>query len=587
MKTKLVNKDIRENYTNELLMERGLSPEELQYFLNVPDDSYLQSPRDLDYIEQAADMFEHMTTTPNTDTIVVVVDSDVDGFTSAAIFIQYLRKWNTEVNILPILHKGKGHGLSDTYKDIVDGYMAGFGDIKYVVIPDAGSNDFEYIEQLGNEYKIKCLILDHHIVEPDTKFSDYAVIVNNQLSPNYKNKDLCGAGVTWQFCRYYDSLKGTSYADEYIDLAALGIISDMMSMLSLENRYIVHTGLNNINNYFFRALCEKQSFSMGGKVNPISVAFYITPLINAMIRAGAEDEKQRCFQAFIDGHALVESHKRGAKGTFEEVAIESARECTNARAKQNRILDKAVEELEIKIAKHDLLENKILFVRLEEDDQFPPELNGLVAMKLSAKYKKPTIVARLNNEGEIKGSSRGLNESELTSFKNFMDNSGYFTFTAGHDNACGIGILDKNLAAFHEYANKELADVDFGESWYEVNFERIAADNDIENLIVDIANHDDLWGQQNNEPLIHIKDINITKNDIRIMGKDNSTVKIEKFGIAYMKFHAKDMIEELGKYPGEIKLEVVGRANVNYWGGYATPQIFISNYQIEDGTLGF
>ena len=581
MKTKLVNKDIRENYTNELLMERGLSPEELKYFLDVPDDSYLQSPHDLDYIEQASEIFYEIRTNLYNESIAIIVDSDVDGFTSAAIFIQYLRKWNQEIKITPILHKGKGHGLSDTINEVIDIHPT------HVIIPDAGSNDFEYIERLGNEYGIKCLILDHHIVEPDTHFSDYAVIVNNQLSPLYKNKDLCGAGVTWQFCRYCDMLWHTNYADEFVDLAALGIISDMMSMLSLENRYIVHTGLNNINNYFFKALCEKQSFSMGGKVNPISVAFYITPLINAMIRAGAEDEKQRCFQAFIDGHTLVESHKRGAKGTFEEVAIESARECTNARAKQNRILDKAVEDLEIKIAKHDLLSNKILFVRLEEDDQFPPELNGLVAMKLSAKYKKPTIVARLNDEGEIKGSSRGLNESELTSFKNFMDNSGYFTFTAGHDNACGIGILDKNLAAFHEYANKELANVDFGESWYEVNFERIAADTDIEDLIVDIANHDDLWGQGCSEPLIHIKDINITKNDIRVMGKDNSTVKIEKFGIAYMKFHAKDMIEELGKYPGEIKLEVVGRANVNYWGEYATPQIFISNYQIEDGTLGF
>lgn len=586
MKTKLVNKDIRENYTNELLMERGLSPEELEYFLNVPDDSALQSPLALDYLGQAWAMFKDMTEADKHQTITVVVDSDVDGFTSAAIFIQYLRKFNKEVNIVPILHKGKGHGLSDTYEEVLETHPA------YIILPDAGSNDYEYMEKIissreKDEIIPQFLILDHHIVEPDTKFSSHAVIVNNQLSDDYKNKDLCGAGVTWQFCRYVDECEGTSYADEFIDLAALGLISDMMSMLSLENRYIVHTGLNNINNYFFKALCEKQSFSMGGKINPISVAFYITPLINAMIRAGAEDEKQRCFQAFIDGHALVESHKRGAKGTFEEVAIESARECTNARAKQNRILDKAVEELEIKIAKHDLLENKILFVRLEEDDQFPPELNGLVAMKLSAKYKKPTIVARLNSEGEIKGSSRGLNESELTSFKNFMDNSGYFTFTAGHDNACGIGILDKNLAAFHEYANKELANVDFGESWYEVNFERIAADSDIEDLIVDIANHDDLWGQQNNEPLIHIKDINITKNDIRIMGKDNSTVKIEKFGIAYMKFHAKDMIEELGKYPGEIKLEVVGRANVNYWGGYATPQIFISNYQIEDGTLGF
>ena len=584
MKTKLVNKDIRKDYTNELLMERGLSPEELQYFLNVPDDSYLEDPTLLDNIDRAWTIFVPMMVASKDETIAVVVDSDVDGFTSAAIFIQYLRKFNKEVNIVPILHKGKGHGLSDTYEDVLNTYPS------YVVLPDAGSNDYEYmvklVMEMGGDIIPRFLVLDHHIVEPDTKFCDCAAIVNNQLSPNYQNKDLCGAGVTWQFCRYIDRCQGTNYADEFIDLAALGLISDMMSMLSLENRYIVHTGLNNINNYFFKALCEKQSFSMGGKINPISVAFYITPLINAMIRAGAEDEKQRCFQAFIDGHALVESHKRGAKGTFEEVAIESARECTNARAKQNRILDKAVEQLEIKIAKHDLLENKILFVRLEEDDQFPPELKGLVAMKLSAKYKKPTIVARLNNEGEIKGSSRGLNESELTSFKNFMDNSGYFTFTAGHDNACGIGILDKNLAAFHEYANKELADVDFGESWYEVNFERIAADNDIEDLIVDIANHDDLWGQQNNEPLIHIKDINITKNDIQIMGRNSDTVKIEKFGIAYMKFHAKDMIEELGKY-NIIKLEVVGRANVNYWGGYATPQIFISNYQIEDGTLGF
>jgi len=584
MKTKLVNKDIRENYTNELLIERGLTPEELEYFLTVPDDSALQNPRDLDYIEQAADMFERMTVAHNSQTIAVVVDSDVDGFTSAAIFIQYLRRWGTEAQIIPILHKGKGHGLSDTYDDVIQTAPS------FVVLPDAGSNDFEYFEKMHNSFvddgsAPEFLILDHHIVEPDTHFSDHAIIVNNQLSPLYRNKDLCGAGVTWQFCRYYDRIKGTSYADEYIDLAALGIVSDMMSMLSLENRYIVHTGFQRINNYFFKALCEKQSFSMGGKVTPMTVAFYITPLINAMIRAGAEDEKQRCFQAFIDGHALVPSQKRGAKGALEEVAVESARECTNARAKQNRVLDKAVEELEIKIAKHDLLSNKILFIRLDDED-FPPELNGLCAMKLAAKYQKPTIVARLNDEGEIKGSSRGLNESELTSFKNFMDESGFFTFTAGHDNACGIGILDKNLAAFHEYANETLKDVDFGESWYEVNFERIAADTDIEDLIIDIAEHEDIWGQGNPEPFIHIRDINITKNDIQIMGKTQDTVKITKFGIAYMKFHAKNFIEELGKYD-EIKLEVVGRANLNEWMGRYTPQIFISNYQIEDNRLGF
>ena len=74
MKTKLVNKDIRENYTNELLMERGLSPEELQYFLDVPDDSYLEDPALLDNIDQAWALFKIMMHASKDETIAVVVD---------------------------------------------------------------------------------------------------------------------------------------------------------------------------------------------------------------------------------------------------------------------------------------------------------------------------------------------------------------------------------------------------------------------------------------------------------------------------------------------------------------------------------
>ena len=578
MQTKLINKDIRKDYTIELLKERGLKEEEIDYFLRVPDDSALEPPEHLtDVIHGAIELKVEI---DKGSKMAVIVDSDVDGFTSAAIINQYIKLRNPNVVIYNILHKGKGHGLSDTIEDILNIEDK----IDVVILPDSSTNDKVYHDKL-EEYGIWCLVLDHHLSESD-EYSDNAIIINNQLSDNYKNKDLCGAGVVWQFCRQLDIIYGDTYADQFIDLAALGIVSDMMSMLSLENRYIVHTGFANIKNYFFKALCEKQAFSMGNKVTPTTVAFYITPLINAMIRAGAQEEKERCFEAFIDGHKLVPSNKRGAKGTLEELAIESARECTNARAKQNRILDKAEEELEIKIAKHDLLSNKVLFIRLEDEDQFPPELNGLVAMRMAARYKHPTIVARLNEEGEIKGSSRGLNESELKSFKDFMDESGYMTFTAGHDNACGIGILDKNLAAFHEYANKELANVDFGESWYEVNFERIAADQDITDIIYDIAAHEDVWGQHCTEPLIHIKDINITSKDVQIMGKNADTVKIEKFGVTYIKFHAKDFINELAKYDS-IKLEVVGRANLNEWMGNFTPQIFITNYQIEDGSLGF
>lgn len=65
------------------------------------------------------------------------------------------------------------------------------------------------------------------------------------------------------------------------------------------------------------------------------------------------------------------------------------------------------------------------------------------------------------------------------------------------------------------------------------------------------------------------------------MGKDNSTIKIENNGIAYMKFSAKDMIEDM-KGKTLFNLEVVGRANLNEWMGRKTPQIFIENYEIKE-----
>ena len=292
----------------------------------------------------------------------------------------------------------------------------------------------------------------------------------------------------------------------------------MGSVLELENHYIIEKGFSQLKNYFFQILCAKQEYSMNGKVNPMTVAFYIVPLINAMIRVGSMEEKERLFLAFIDGHHLVHSNKRGAKGTMELVAVESARECTNARSKQNRTLDDAIAQLEFKIQKNELLSNRILFVRLEDED-FPAELNGLIAMKLAARYKRPTIVARLNSEGYNKGSLRGLNQSELTDFKSFLLDSGLFEFVQGHPNAAGLSIKDSNLRQLHNYANEALKDVDFGETYYDVNFERNASDADLNMLVTDITSYEDIWGQSNPEPLIYVRNIRVTPSNTQIMGK--------------------------------------------------------------------
>lgn len=574
MQVNLKTENFKSNYFENLMKSRGV--EDLGEFIN-PNSDKLGDPANLENIQEGYDLL--LDNVGPGHQICIIVDSDVDGFTSAAIMQLYIKKLWPDTKIDYFLHSGKQHGLEDH----IDNLLNDTPHYDLIICPDSASNDYEYCEALKN-IGTPVLVLDHH--EVDQEISDNAVVINNQISPTYANKELTGAGVAWQFCRYIDSINGTNYADEFIDLAALGVDGDMGSVLSLENRYIMKHGFANVKNFFFQTLLDKQSYSMGGKVNPISVAFYIVPMINAMIRVGGDAEKERLYRAFVEGEEKIISKKRGAmNGTLEYIAVESARECSNAKTRQNATIEKAIEQLEVKIFKHDLLENKVLFIRLDDED-FPSEIVGLIAMKLSAKYKKPTIIGRLGWDGNIKGSIRGLSNCALTDFKAFLTASGLFEYVQGHANAAGFCLPAKNLDVFHEHTNRELANIDFGEDVYDVNFIRTAADKDVTNIIFDVGVHEDVWGTQNPEPRIFVSDINFSLNDIQVMGKNKDTLKIEKFGVSYMKFHAKDLIEEL-KQHNQIKMNIVGKANVNEYFGNVTPQIFIESYEVFDGALAF
>lgn len=586
MKINLINDNFTDNYVENLLKARGVENVE-DYF--KPTKKYLQSPEALKNIRLAAALYTRVVM--NNGRILIVVDSDNDGYTSAAIIYQYTIRLNCHCKVDYWLHEGKQHGLQDH----IDRLMEEDSIYDLIILPDSSSNDAHYHDMLDN-VGTPCLILDHHLT--DVKLSDNAVVVNNQLSPNYINKELTGAGVVYQFCRYIDSITGQNWADDYLDLAAWGIIGDMGSMISMENRYIVEKGLSeeHIKNDFFKCLLNKQAYSITGKqnaswkdivaaTNAISVAFYIVPMVNAMIRVGTMPEKERLFLAFIRGWEMVPSGKRGAKGTMERVDIESARECTNAKNKQNTMKERAVDRLEAKIFKYDLLENKVLFVRLEEDDDFPSEMNGLIAMQLAAKYKRPTIVARLNNQGYDKGSARGMNQSELKDFRQFLLNTEMFEYAQGHANAFGISIPDYKLREFHAYANEALKTIDFGENVYDVNFARDSKAPDLGKLVTELGKAGDIWGQGNPQPFVYVYNVMVNPSNIRIMGANQDTVKIEVDGMPYIKFHAKDLIEELKEHTDPFMMEIVGKPNLNEWMGRVSPQMFIEDYEIKETTL--
>lgn len=582
------SKDITSNFLSELLADRNMDFGSNPTLFFHPSWENELSPLGLDNMEEGSLLLEkHIL---NGSKIFICVDSDVDGFTSAAVFYCFLmNNYGVRYNISIDYHvpEGKEHGLQ-TLMDLFEGKK------KYdlIVLPDSSSNDYEehkHLKELG--YDI--LVLDHH--EAD-HYSENAVVINNQLSKNYENKSLSGVGVVYKFLEYFEHWfadrnyfqdeheieSWEPHAQDYLDLVALGEISDMMNMNTIENRYICDYGLSHINNGFFKELVEKQSYSLGnGPLTQIGVAFYITPLINALIRVGSDLEKERLFEAFLMPQKQVPSTKRGEKGQMETLATQSARNCTNAKARQKREMDKATQLLDVQIMNNSLDENKILILNAD-DLNVSTTLTGLCAMNVAAAYKKPVMLGRVSSDGYLKGSIRGREGSELKDLRGFLLESGLMDYVEGHANAAGFSIKESNVDKLTNYANEKLKGINFNEGFYEADFVVQGNCSYLTDMIIDLEKGRALWGQQNDEPVIIVKDITINVNDIQVIGSYKDTLKFTFNGVTYIKFKAKTLIEELFLQSGKINITVAGRSNLNSFGGKTTPQILLSEIEVKE-----
>lgn len=216
------SKNIRNNFLEELLEDRKIiDSSNKQQFFN-PDKTNLLDPLLLDNIQDAAKCFlKHL---QKGNRIYIVVDPDVDGFTSAAVIYLYMMDLQKNYHSTSVdfsnfiidyhIPDGKAHGLETIMEEFE-------GNQKYdlIILPDSSSNDYEYHKILkDNGYEIICL--DHHLCE---RYSEDAIVVNNQLSQFYNNKELSGVGVVYKFIKYCDELLGVNYADKYLDLVALGM----------------------------------------------------------------------------------------------------------------------------------------------------------------------------------------------------------------------------------------------------------------------------------------------------------------------------------------------------------------------------
>lgn len=551
----------------QVLFNRGIDPENVEHYLNTTDEDILNPQMIMNIAEGAKVLVKHIA---QGNKVLIQIDSDCDGYTSAAALINYLNRLFpgfVQSNIYYRIHTGKQHGiLLETIPD----------DVKLVIAPDSSSNDYEVHQQLKSK-GVDVLVIDHH--EAD-KISENAVIINNQLC-DYPTKSLSGVGMVYKFCSYMDELLNVDYADDYLDLVALGMVADMMDLRDFETRHLITRGLENIRNPYFKSMVDKQAYSLKGEITPIGVAFYIAPYVNATIRMGTQEEKLMLFESMLDyrGYELVPSTKRGCKNQTETRVEQACRNCTNIKNRQTKARDAALENIERIIKEKNLLENKILTIKL---DTFAADRNltGLIANQLMAKYQRPVLLLNKTADG-WEGSGRGYDKSKFDNLREFLKESGMTMYAEGHANALGVGITDEEFKAFIEYSNRELAEFDFTPC-YKVDF--IFNGNDFRGKdIVEIAELKSLWGQGVDEPLIAIEHINVYAGNVVLMSSDKSpTLKITlPNGTSLIKFKSsQEEYQELCLETGCITINIVGKCERNIWNGTITPQIIIEDYEI-------
>ena len=397
-----------------VLTNRGIAIHDITHYLHTTDEDILNPELIANMKEGAKMLIKHIAAE---DKIFIQIDSDCDGYTSAALLINYLSQLfpiYVRNNVIYRIHDGKEHGL------ISETIPAG---VRLVIAPDSSSNDYKE-HKILKEKGIDVLVIDHH--EAD-KISENACIINNQLC-DYPTKSLSGVGMVYKFCTYIDKLLNTDYAEDYTDLAALGMIADMMDMRDFETKHIISLGLANIRNPFFRAMVDKQAFSLKGENTPIGIAFYVAPYVNATIRMGTYEEKIILFESMLDfkGYERITSTKRGARGELEMRVEQAVRNCSNIKNRQTRARDAALEKIENIIKENNLLDNKILVIKLDESMAVEKTLTGLIANQLMAKYQRPVLL---------------LNKTSTTKFFLYTFYISYITFNKVPITFCHISIF--------------------------------------------------------------------------------------------------------------------------------------------------
>jgi single-stranded-DNA-specific exonuclease len=545
-----------------VLVARGMNTESNVKKFFSPTVEDIHDPYLMDGMDVAVDRILHAI--KQNELIWIHGDYDVDGTTSTAMMLMFLRSIGAKVDYHIPDRFQEGYGLTVSNVDI-----AHKKNVNLILTVDVGItslDSLDYAFKLGMD----TIICDHH--EPAETLPKAVAILDPFIpGSNYPFKYLAACGVAFKLIQAIGIRLGIEEkAFEYLDFVAIASAADMVPMIG-ENRVLVTIGLELLNEKprpGIKGLLYCTNLKVG-QITSSGIVFALAPLINAAGRLGdacrsVEMMSQACeIQAFQMAQQLEQENRR------------------------RRIFDEQTFEQTIPLAEKLISSGNRKSLVLHGNDWHAGVI-GIVASRLVDRFHLPTVLLTTMHN-MAKGSARSIINFDIhTALK--QTSHLLFEF-GGHKHAAGLSMKIENVPIFSDLF-EEIAG---GVLTHEMMTPELAIDaelnlHELSPIFMKQLDKFAPFGFDNYKPIFYSKNIS-SKNGIKIVGAnhikfraqqshpdfpDNSNMKFEIDAIGH------NLADKIHLCSHGRKFSIAYNLEEYNYNGHTSIQLRIRDLRLED-----
>lgn len=381
----------------------------------------------------------------NNENILIYGDNDVDGMTGTTLLTEFLQDIGANVYFYV---SNRGTLRQSLIVEALE--YALMNNCKLLITVDCGITAAIEIAKVA-EQNVDVIITDHH--EPTDKIPHCVATLNPKLvNDKYPNRDLTGVGVAFKLAHgITNQLTAEGKIPpkkidlkRYLDLVALGTISDMGSLLVMENRVLVKYGLRQLRKGKRMGLAKLFSICDVdlNELSTFTIASKIAPRLNSL---GRIDDPRKGVQMLLVKNA--------------ELAEKMAMELDLNNIERQKIERTMSLDVDTTLQENpNILKNKAIVMI---SDKWHPGVIAIISTRISKLYNRPTVMIAID-KGIGKGSVRSIHEFPL--LPTLKNSSDILLNFGGHDFAAGLSVKEEHIEEFKsrfiESANKLLNESD-------------------------------------------------------------------------------------------------------------------------------